>query len=235
MTRKIQFIGLALLICTFLLGGCNSSGKDDQSRRVDKVGKTPAEQKKAKLLRQIDRKFENPQTHFELGQLYQADGMWARAENEYKTALNFDPAHRKAQAARVKVLFNLSDNAKAELLADEYMSQASNLAAGSLKLALAFQEQQLDEYALACYQQALRLAPSSAKINRRIGYYYLSKNNKVLAEVYLRRSFDLDPMQPDVAGELGRLDVEIRIPRKTQKRTKKLDKIVERSDKERNM
>jgi len=231
MTRKTQFIGLALLICTFLLGGCNSLGKDDQSRRVDEAGKAPPEQKKAKLLRQIDRKFENPQTHFELGQLYQADGMWARAENEYKTALNFDPVHRKAQAARVKVLFNLSDNAKAELLADEYMSQASNSAAGSLKLALAFQKQQLDEYALACYQQALRLAPSSAKINRQIGYYYLSKNNKVLAEEYLRRSFDLNPMQPDVAGELGRLGVEIRIPRKTEKRTKKLDRIVEQADK----
>jgi hypothetical protein len=41
-------------------------------------------------------------------------------------------------------------------------------------------------------------------------------------------------MQPEVAGELGRLGVSVKIPRKTQKRTKKLDRIVERSDKNMN-
>jgi hypothetical protein len=48
----------------------------------------------------------------------------------------------------------------------------------------------------------------------------------------LVRSFQLNPNQPEVAGELGRLGVVVRIPRKTQKRTKRLDKIVEQSDKE---
>jgi len=227
MTRKAQFVGLTFLICTLLFCGCNSS------RKGDEIWKTPTEQEKAKLLKQIDRKYENPQAHFELGQLYQADGMWAQAENEYRIALSFDPAYRQAQAARVKALLALDDNAKAELLADEYMSQASNSPAGSLRLALAFQKQAMDEYALACYQQALRLAPNSAKINRQIGYYYLSKGDKEQAKHYLMRSFDLNRNQPEVAGELGRLGIRTKIPRKTEKRTKKLDKIVEQSDKER--
>ena len=233
MARKTQSIGLTLLICTCLLSGCNSSRKDTNARppRVDKVAKTDAEQKKARLLRQIDRKFENPGAHFELGQLYQADGLWAQAENEYKTALNFDPAYRPPQAARVKVLMQGGDEPMATLLANEYISQASTSAAGSLKLALAFQKEMLDEYALACYQQALHLAPTSAKINRQIGYYYLSKNDKVRAVEYLKRSFQLNPMQPEVAGELGRLGVTIRIPRKTQKHTKKLDRIIEMDNK----
>jgi tetratricopeptide (TPR) repeat protein len=89
----------------------------------------------------------------------------------------------------------------------------------------------LDEYALTCYQQALRLAPNSAKINRQIGYYYLSKGNKAQGKDYLSRSFQLNPNQPDVAGELGRLGVVVKVPRKVQKQTKKLDKIVEESDK----
>lgn len=233
MARKTQSIGLTLLICTCLLSGCNSSRKDTKARppRVDEVAKTDAEQKKARLLRQIDRKFENPGAHFELGQLYQADGLWAQAENEYKTALNFDPAYRQAQAARVKVLMQGGDEVKAKLLTDEYISQASNSAAGSLKLALAFQKEMLDEYALACYQQALHLAPTSAKINRQIGYYYLSKNDRVRAVEYLKHSFELNPMQPEVAGELGRLGVTIQIPRKTQKHTKKLDRIIEKDNK----
>jgi hypothetical protein len=49
----------------------------------------------------------------------------------------------------------------------------------------------------------------------------------------LSRSFQLNPNQPDVAGELGRLGVAVKIPRKTEKNTdaKKLDKMVEKSGK----
>ena len=223
-TFAIQ-VSLALLVCALLLGGCNGE-------KTKEVEMTPAEKEKAGLLGRIDRKFENPDAHFELGRLYQADGLWSQAEHQYNITLNFDPTHREAQAARVEVLLDSGDTARAELLADEYMGQASISAAGSLRLALAFQKQALDEYALACYRQALRLAPNSAKINRQIGYYYLSKNDKARAQDYLTRSFQLNPNQPEVAGELGRLGVGVKIPRKTKKSTKKLDKIVEESDKE---
>jgi tetratricopeptide (TPR) repeat protein len=223
-TFAIQ-VSLALLVCALLLGGCDSE-------KTKEVEMTAAEKEKARLLGRIDRKFENPDAHFELGRLYQADGLWSQAEHQYNITLNFDPTHREAQAARVKVLLNSGDTDRAELLADEYMGQASVSAAGSLRLALAFQRQALDEYALACYRQALRLAPNSAKINRQIGYYYLSKNDKARAQDYLTRSFQLNPNQPEVAGELGRLGTAVKIPRKTKKSTKKLDKIVEESDRE---
>jgi tetratricopeptide (TPR) repeat protein len=220
---KRKFVGLAVLVCILLFSGCGGKPKE--------IGKTEAEKKRAKMLKAIDRKFEDADAHFKLGQLYQADGLWSQAENQYSIALTFDPAHRQAQAARVKVLVGGGDTAKAKLLADEYIGRASISAAGSLQLALAFQEQGLDEYALECYQQALRMAPNSAKINRQIGYYYLSKGNKDVARDYLSRSFQLNPNQPEVAGELGRLGVAVKIPRKTEKSTKKLDKMVEKSEK----
>ena len=236
MTGKAQLFGLAFLVCTLLFGGCGlflfSKVRSAKGPQVREVESTPAEKKKAKLLKQIDRKFENPDTHFELGQLYQADGLWSQAEHQYSITLSFDPAYREAQAARVKVLLESGETVKAELLAEEYMRQASVSAAGSLRLALAFQRQQLDEYALACYQQALHLAPNSANINRLIGYYYLSKNDTVRAKDYLTRSFQLNSNQPEVAGQLGRLGVEIKRPRRTEKDTRKLDRIVEKSDKE---
>lgn len=219
-------IGLAFLACVLLFGGCGGS----QTKVPKEIEKTPAEKEKAKMLKKIDRKFEDVEAHFKLGQLHQADGLWSQAENQYSIALSFDPVHRRAQAARVKVLLEGGDVAKAGLLADEYIGQASTSAAGSLQLALAFQEQGLDEYALDCYRQALRLAPNSAKINRQIGYYYLSKNDKGRAKDYLSRSFQLNPNQPEVAGELGRLGVAVKVPRKIEKSTKKLDKIVEESD-----
>ncbi len=211
-----------MLLCSFALllpGGCNSFGKGGKLK-PDEVARMPAEEKKARLLKQLDRKFENPDAHFELGRLYQADGLWAQAEYYYNNVLSFDPVHRGAQAARVKVLLAGGDTAKAELLSEEYMNQASTSAEKSLRLALAFQEQQLDEYAFACYQQALHLGPDSAESYKQIGYYYLNKNDKVRAREYLSRSFELNPNQPEVAGELGRLGVVVEIPRKPEKSTK---------------
>lgn len=226
-------IGAGFLVFFVLLfGGCESFGvRKAKSPAIDEIAKTPADEKKAKLFKVIDRKFENPKAHFELGQLYQADGLWSQAEHEYNVALGFDPAHRQAQAAMVKVLSDGGDIAKSQIYADIYMNQVSGSAAESLKLGLAFQGQGLDGYALGCYRQALRLAPTSAKINRQIGYYYLSKGNREQARSYLSRSFQLDPLQPEVAGELGRLGVVVTIPRKTTRDTKKIDRIVEQSDK----
>ena len=107
------------------------------------------------------------------------------------------------------------------------MNQAGTSASASLRLGQAFQRELLDDYAVACYQQALGLAPNSAAIHRQIGYYYLSKTDKVRAEGYLRRSFQIDPYQAEVAGVLGRMGVVVQVPRKTGTNTRKLDKILD--------
>ena len=223
--KKIS-IGLALLACTFLLCSCNGKAKEPKG-----VSKTVSvnEKEKARLLKEIDKTYENVDAHYKLGQLYLADGLWSQAEHQQSIALTFDPVHRKAQAARVKALLGAGDNTKAQLLAEEYVKQASISAAASLELGLAYQDQNLDDYALKCYQQALQMAPNSAKINRQIGYYYLSKGNRDIAREYLSRSFQLNPNQPEVAGELGRLGVPVRIPRKKPADAKKLDKMVDKN------
>ncbi len=223
MTGRVRFIGLALLVYVLLSGGCNETQKE--------IPSTPAEKEKEKLLKRVDRKFNDPQAHVRLGQLYQADKLWNKAEEHYSIALSFDPTNRTAQAARVNVLGSSGNTAKSTLLADEYMKQASTSAFESVKLAMEFQTQGLDDYAILCYQQALNLAPNSARINRQIGYYYLGKNDNVRAQEYLTRSFQLNPNQPDVASELGRMGVAVQIPEKTEKNTSKLDKAVDQYNK----
>jgi len=214
-----------------LLVGCNRSQTTTAPRApvADKVKPTVADVRKASLMKELDQKFENPEAHYELGELYQADGMWSKAEYHYNIALSFDPAHRPAQAAMVKVLQSSGNTARAKVTADIYINQVSGSAGESLKLGMAFAEQQFDDYALSCYQQALTLAPNSAKIHRQLGYYYLNKNDLIRAKEYLTRSFQLDPRQPDVAGELGRLGVAVRIPRRTATQTKSVDKVVDGS------
>jgi tetratricopeptide (TPR) repeat protein len=219
-----------LFFCATLLIGCNRQKINTTSS--SQIKNVPSDQEKAALLRELDRKFENPDVHFKLGQLYQADKLWIKAEYHYNAALSFNPTLRKAQAAMVKVFLDSGETAKAKTYADIYMNQVTSVAEGSFRLGFAFQKQLLDDYAMACYQQALSLAPNSAKVHRQIGYYYLSKKDKVRAEEYLKRSFQLDPLQPEVAGELGRLGVEVRIPKKLEKQMKKLDRVAEESRKE---
>jgi len=228
MTGRTQIKGLVFLICTLLIfGGCNSG----KGGKVKEVAKTPTDKKREALLKKIDNKFEDPESHYELGQLYQADGMWSQAEYCYNTTLSFDPVNRDAQAALVKVLKDGGNTAKSEATADVFTSQVVSSAEGSLRLGLAFQKQGLDDYALKCYNQALQLAPDSARINRQIGYYYLSKGDKSRAKDYLTRSFQLNSQQSDVAGELGKMGVAVRIPKKGQASPERLDNIVERSEK----
>ena len=223
-----QLVVLSLLFCTIALSGCSGTAKTD----VKEIQPTPEQQQKAQLLRQIDKKFADPEAHFQLGQLYHKDGLWAKAEYEYNTTLSLNPVHRNAQAATVKVLTDSGDINKSQTYADIYMNQASSSAEGSLLLGLGFQKVELDDYALACYRQALNLAPNSANINKQIGYYYLAKNDKARAQDYLTRSFHLNPNQPEISGELGRLGVQIKVPKKQKKSTKKLDKIAEKAEKQ---
>lgn len=234
--RKKAFVPV-LVVCGLLLAlaGCGRSKDKIVTLAPPRdIATNPAEEKKAALLKQLEIKFENPQAHFELGQLYQAEGLWSKAEYHYNVALSFDPANRNSQAAMVKLMFASGNAERAKILADTYINQVCANAAESLQLGLAFQNQQLEDYAIRCFQQALRLAPNSAVINKQIGYYYLSKNDKAHAQEYLIRSFQLDSNQPELAGELGRLGIAVKIPAKSETDTKKLDKIVEQAGTEKN-
>jgi len=229
MTAKRNFCFFMALTCMFVLAGCNSDSlpwQKGDTAAVDDIEPIPIEQKQADLQKRIDKKFKDAQAHFELGQVYQSQGMWPQAEREYNYALNYDPVHREAQAGRVKVLMLMNNDDQARTSTEHYVNQASTSAAGSLKLAMAFQQQGLDELAMRCYRQALNLAPSSAKIHRQIGFYYLAKDDKDMAKEYLTRSFQLNPYQEDVGLALGRLGVVVKVPQKTES-GKKMDQMLE--------
>lgn len=221
--KRIIITGVIILLP---FTACNRSS----SRGPTEIPETPQDREKARLMTEIDRDFEDSEAHYKLGQLYQNDGLWSKALHEYNVAVSFNPAHRNAQAGTIYVLQAMGDKAKADMTADTYIMQTSGSAEESLRLALAFQKEKLDDLALRSYEQALRLSPNSAKVNRQIGYYYLSKGDKVRAREYLYRSFQLNRKQADVAGELGRLGVDISGARLES--GKSVDRIVTEADKE---
>jgi Flp pilus assembly protein TadD len=226
---KILLIIAGMAIIT---AGCEEKQKTATGEKIsDKELSGEAERQKAEFLRDLDKKYENPKTHYELGKLYHSQGLWDNAEWEYNKALAFDPMNLDAQASIVKLLVDKGDTVRSEVVADMYISQASVSAKHSLLLGRAFENRGLNEYALACYRQALNLAPNSVAINRQIGYYYLLKKDKANAEMYLRKAFELDPSQAEVAGELGRLGVQVQVLSKKTENAKKLDKIAEEQEK----
>lgn len=202
-----------LLVCgLFVFSGCGS----DPSRRssgVDPTGTVPSEKTELQLLAEIERKFENPDAHYELARLYHKSGRWRDAEYQYDITLGFDAAHRAAQAGKVKMYVEMGETAKGEQFANSYISQAGISNVNELlRLAWEFEKLSLDDYAMRCFQRALALSPESAEVNKQMGFYYLGKGDSPKARQYLQRSFELNANQADVAGALGRLGVVVQSP-----------------------
>lgn len=229
MANILKTFALILLISVFVCG-CGEKKKKKRENELNRISNVDAEISRTELRKRINRKYTDADAHYELGKIYQADGLWEKAESEFHIATSFDPAHWRAEAAKVKMLIQKGDTPRAELTAEQAMNRSGVSAKASLLLGKAFQRELLDEKAVACYHQALTLAPNSAALHRQIGYYYLSKNQSIRGEEYLRRSIQLNPYQPEVAGELGRMGVIVQIPRKKQKNTKSLDKLLDRRD-----
>ncbi|MHC4646838.1 MAG: tetratricopeptide repeat protein [Planctomycetota bacterium] len=227
MTGRAELLKLGLVIGSLLLAGCNpeQQRRKTSQPRIEGTEKMTSQDDKIRLLKQVNRKFEDPDAHFRLGQIYHAEGRWDEAEYHYKTAMSFDPVYWPAQAATVRLLQDGGNIAKAMTAAEIYMGQVSTSADRSVELGKEFLNQNMYDYALACLRQALRLDPKSAEAHKQLGYYYLSQNDQARAKQHFELSFKINRYQPDVAFELGWLGAKIEIERKpvTPNRTQQPD------------
>ena len=200
-------IGLILigLAAAALLWGCETSPGRDAPPRVSNG-------RKAELQASLNARYENPDAHYELGKIYHQQGRLDRAEFHYNVAIGFDPAHRRSQAAMVKLHYDRNDAQRAAVIADTYINQAATRAGALMALGRSFQREGLDELALRCYNRARELSPNDASIHKQLGYFFLARDDSVRAESHFRRSFEIDHNQPDVAAELGRMGVRVQVP-----------------------
>ncbi len=207
MNAKVRIIIFVAAFCAMIAGCRNNSVV-----RVDQQARVATDIRIIELQKQLDTKWENPRAHYEIGQLYHAQGDYSKAEWHYNLALGFNPAYRDVQAAIVKLQLDKGDKSKADWIANSYMAQVVSTPEQILALGSAFEKQGLDGYAFKCYTDALRATPDSPAVNKALGYYYLQRSKKDQAKEYFIRSFQINPNQADVAGELGRLGVVVRIP-----------------------
>lgn len=230
MKTRISLIAL-LFVASVLVTGCQEAEKTEDGQEMQVIESTPVDLEKAALQKKIDSRFENPKAHFELGQLYRYDAIFEKAFQEYQVTLQLQPGHKGAQAAMVKSNFEVGNNEKAKILADIYINQSKGSAKSSLLLGNALQKEGLDDYALICYENALMLAPNSAALHRQMAYYYKRKGDTARTQEYFKRSFQLNPYNSEVAGELGKLGIAVEIPRERNSTTDKYEKILEEGNK----
>lgn len=206
-------LGLLLVVCfvaipfVFACGGCNNPSTMPHQHSTASIP-----DKETYLLNRLDQKFENSEVHCELGRFYLSEGRWDKANYHLKVALGFDPAHRHCQAAFINMLEKQGKSSEAALYVGRYQGQLFNSPTELVKLGKAFADEGLDKHALSTFQKAMQINPNVAEANKHLGLYYLSRNELAQAKQYLSRSFDLNPNQPDVAGELGRMGVVVQTP-----------------------
>lgn len=205
MTRIVTIL---LLTWVLMLAGCETATTTESSEQEAVV-----QSQRAELLAQIDRTYESPEAHYKLGKLYHQEGQLDKADFEYRVAIGFDPVHYRAQAGVVRVMVDRKQAERGQVVAEIYISQTAVSAEKSLLLGKAFENEDLGEFALSCYYQAAGLEPKSPEPFRHLGFYYVAQDDKLRAEENLRRSFELDPYQADVSGELGRMGVIVGLPR----------------------
>ncbi|MBW8036667.1 MAG: hypothetical protein FVQ79_13845, partial [Planctomycetes bacterium] len=203
MAKSIRMLVAGLLLFV-LFSGCNFNKKKEEV-----VVPTSEELKRVELNKRLDRKWDDANAHYDLGKIYLADGMLSQAENEFAIAMGYDPVHWDSAAAMIRTLVESDQQSKAKILAEDYIRRGRYSASASLLLGKAFQKEYFDKYALTCFEQALRIAPDSAGLNKEVGFYHLSKKDNVRAVSYLRHSFEIDPRQADVARALGKLGVTV--------------------------
>lgn len=168
--------------------------------------------KESYLLSQLQTRYQNPDVHCELGRYYLNEGLLDKAKYHLQTALGFDPAHRTAQAAYIKLISKLEGDMAAQQLCAQYQRPLMSSTTELIKLAKALGDEGMDTLSLSCFQRILSIHPDSAEANRQLGYFYLARKDNEKAKLHFSRSFDLNPNQPDVAGELGRMGVTIETP-----------------------
>ena len=112
-----------MLAAVLVTSGCNWFQKKTDEEELYTA--------KEKLIRDINQNYDNPEAHYQLGKIYQGEGLYDKAQWEFNIALQQDPVLYKAQSAKVKSHVQLGEAERAKMAAELYISQAAGSAKAS--------------------------------------------------------------------------------------------------------
>ena len=217
------YLLIFLLPVGLLLGGCNVYYAEQATKKGRAALRLGDEAKKHGDDREADDNYRRAQLEFEsaieldpgftnryynLGRSSQALEQYERAVEEYRRALEYYPGHGEARKGRIDCLVQM--NAPQRQIDDEVGSAVNTLHVrehGRIYLAQAAAYYHVGRVAdiPVVLEKALAAAPGDARIHALAGRLYRLLGDVSSAKRCLRIAYRLNPDEPDVAHELGKL------------------------------
>jgi len=164
------------------------------------------------LLESVDYDYENPASHYWLGQCYEQKNNADKAIFEYEVAVRFSPSMELAQLALINVLHRQGRIDESVQATKVFCKNKYGLACDIMTIAKGFADKGMDHQAIQVYKRAQEIEPDNAVPSIALADFYKAKGQSKLEISSLTEAFMIDPYYPGLAHRLGTLGQRVKVP-----------------------
>jgi len=211
--RGIGWVGFLAFIC---VTGCKSTNPleavrlNRQAQVYYQAGHI--DQAMDLLQESLNRDYENPASHYWLGQCYEQKNNPEKAIFEYEVAVRFTPSMELAQLALIRVLHHQGRIDESIQATKVFCKNKYGLASNIMGLAKDFADNGMDHQAVLIYKRAQEVEPDNPIPSIILADFYHAKGQKNLEISSLTEAFMIDPYYPGLTRRLGTLGQRVKVP-----------------------
>lgn len=209
----IVSIGVLILVC---VTGCQSTNPLEAVRlnRQAQIYYQGGyiDQAMPLLQKSVDYDYENPASHYWLGQCYEQKNKLDKAIFEYEVAIRFAPSMELAQLALISALHRQGRIDESVQACKVFCKNKYGLACDILTIAKDFADKGMDHQAVLLYKRAQEVEPDNAVPSIALADFYKAKGQSKMEVSSLTEALMINPYYPGLARRLGELGQRVKIP-----------------------
>lgn len=148
---------------------------------------------------------EDPNLLYNIGQCYEHQGDWPKAESFYRKCLDKEPEHEDVRFALAQVLDRTGRRDEAAKLANDWLTSHPSKAAPYALDGWRLRQDRAFPQAQGRLMQALAIDPHCSRAQVELGILYEQLGQPERALILYQRALDHNPRQPDVIDRLNEL------------------------------
>jgi protein O-mannosyl-transferase len=164
------------------------------------------------LLESVDFDYENPATHYWLGQCYEHKNNMEKAIFEYEVAVRFTPSMELAHLALISALHRQGRIDESIQATKIFCKNKFGLACDIMTTAKNFADNGMDHQAVLVYKRAQEVEPDNPIPSIVLADYFKAKGQKNMEISSLTEAFMIDPYYPGLTYRLGQLGQRVTMP-----------------------
>ena len=164
------------------------------------------------LLESVDFDYENPATHYWLGQCYEHKNNMEKAIFEYEIAVRFTPTMELAHLALISALHRQGRIDESVQATKVFCKSKYGLASNIMGIAKDFADKGMDNQAVLIYKRAQEVEPDNPVPSIILADFYHAKGQKNMEISSLTEAFMIDPYYPGLTRRLGTLGQRVKVP-----------------------